>query len=177
MKIKYVGKNINLKDNFKELVDKKLGKLDKYFSQDVEATATFSVHGNFKTAEITVWLRSGTIIRAEETSDDMLASVDLIVESLDRQLRKYKTKLQSKKANESIRFEEVLESEETLKDEDKPSVVKVKKVVMRPMFLEDAIMQMELLGHDFFLYLDAETDLISVVYKRKDGDFGVIEPK
>ncbi|MDO4778095.1 MAG: ribosome-associated translation inhibitor RaiA [Tissierellia bacterium] len=176
MKIKYIGKNINVRDNFKESVDKKLGRLDKYFVEDVEATATFSVYGNFKTAEVTIWLKSGTIMRAEETSDDMLASVDLVVESLDRQLRKYKTKLKAKKSTESIRFEEVPETEETVHEDDKPNIVRVKKIGLKPMFVEDAVLQMELLGHAFFVYLDAETELVSVVYKRNDGNFGLIEP-
>ncbi|MGF0040021.1 ribosome hibernation-promoting factor, HPF/YfiA family [Peptoniphilaceae bacterium SGI.131] len=174
MKIKYVGKNISIRDNFKEQVEKKLGRLDKYFHEDIEATASFSVHGNFKTVEVTIWLKSGTILRAEETSDDMLSSVDLAVEALDRQLRKYKTRLQAKKATGSIRYEEV--PDEDFLEESKPSVVKVKKIGLKPMFIEDAVMQMELLGHSFFVYLDAETEQVNVVYKRNDGNFGLIEP-
>ncbi len=176
MKINYVGKNITVRENFKEVVDKKLQRLDKYFEKDVEAKATFSTNGNFKTVEVTIWLKSGTIIRAEETSDDMLNSVDMAVESLDGQLRKYKTKLQARK-NESIRYDQVVEDEFTLPEDEKPNIVKVKTIGLKPMFIEDAVLQMELLGHDFFVYQDAETDLVSVVYKRNDGDFGLIEPK
>lgn len=176
MKINYVGKNITIRENFKELVDKKLQRLDKYFEKDVEAKATFSTNGNFKTVEVTIWLKSGTIIRTEQTSDDMLASVDMAVESLDGQLRRYKTKLQSRK-NESIRFDQVEEDEYTVPEEEKPNIVKVKNIGLKPMFIEDAVLQMELLGHDFFVYQDAETDLVSVVYKRNDGGFGLIEPR
>lgn len=177
MRIQYVGKNITIRDNFKDVVEKKLRKLDKYFGDDVEAKATFSDIGNDKTCEVTIWLKSGTIIRSEETTDDMLTSVDRTVESLDRQLRKYKTKLQSKKSQESIRFEEVIEDEETLSEDDKPNVVKTKTIGLKPMFIEDAIMQMDLLGHDFFVYQDAETDHVAVVYKRKDGNYGLIDPQ
>ena len=171
MKINYVGKNITIRENFKETVEKKLLRLDKFFDEDVEMKATFSTIGNFKTVEVTIWLKSGTIIRTEETSDDML------VESLDGQLRKYKTKLKAKKTNESIRFDQVAEDEETLSEDDKPNIVRVKEIGLKPMFVEDAVMQMELLGHDFFVYEDAETNLVSVVYKRNDGNFGLIEPR
>lgn len=174
MKIQYIGKNINVRDNFKTEVAKKLERLDKYFENDVEAKASFSVHGNFNTAEVTIWLKKGTILRAEETSDEMLISVDRVVDSLDRQIRKYKTKLQSRKSNESIRYEEVPMDETTLKSDKEPKVVKVKSIGLKPMFIEDAIMQMELLGHNFFVFRDAELEAISVVYKRKDGDYAII---
>ncbi len=175
MRIEHVGKNITLRDNFKEEVEKKLSRLDRYFDQDVEARATFSSYGNFKTVEVTIWLKKGTILRAEETTDDMLSSVDRVIDSLDRQIRKYKTKLQTRKNGESIRFEEVPHDETTIEEGTKEKVVKYKKIGLKPMFIEDAIMQMNLLNHDFFVYEDAETSKISVVYKRKDGDFGVIE--
>ena len=114
-------------------------------------------------------------MRAEETSDDMLSSVDRVVDSLERQIRKYKTKLQSRKQGESIRYDEIPSDETTISEDHKPSVVKVKKIGLKPMFIEDAVMQMDLLGHDFFVYQDAETELVSVVYKRNDGDYGLIE--
>lgn len=173
MRIEYFGKNINIRDNFKEEVEKKLERLDKYFEDDVKVKATFSTEGNFKTVEVTIWLKKGTILRAEESSDDMLSSVDRVVEALDRQLRKYKTKLLARHAGESIRYNEIPDDIEETKHDAKVS--KVKKIGLKPMFIEDAIMQMELLGHDFFVYQDAETELVSVVYKRNDGDYGIIE--
>lgn len=176
MKINYVGKNVTIRDNFKEQVDKKIGRLNKYFDDDVEAKATFSTNGNFKTVEVTIWLRTGAIIRTEETSDDMLNSVDMAVASLDSQLRRYKTKLQSRK-HESIRYDQVIEDEDTLPEDEKPNIVKVKQIGLKPMFVEDAALQMQLLGHDFFVYQDAETDLVSVIYKRHDGGYGLIEPR
>ncbi|MDO4605594.1 MAG: ribosome-associated translation inhibitor RaiA [Helcococcus sp.] len=175
MRIEYVGKNITIRDNFKEDVEKKLSRLDRYFDDDVEARATFSSYGNFKTVEVTIWLKKGTILRAEETTDDMLSSVDRVIDALDKQIRKYKTKLQTRKTGESIRFEEVPHDETTIQEGAKEKVVKYKKIGLKPMFIEDAIMQMNLLNHDFFVYEDAETSKIAVVYKRKDGDFGVIE--
>ena len=175
MRVQYVGKNINIRENLKEDVEKKLNKLDKYFDEDIEAKATFSTHGNFKTVEITIWLKKGTILRAEETSDDMLSSVDRCVESLDRQIRKYKTKLQVRNSGESIRYDEIPTDDITIPAEQAARVTKVKKIGIKPMFIEDAIMQMDLLGHDFFVYQDAETENVSVVYKRNDGDYGLIE--
>lgn len=177
MNINYVGKNLTIRDNFKKTVEKKLEKLSKYFDDDVKSTATFSIHGNFKKVEVTIWLRSGTIIRAEEVSDEMLDSVDMAVESLDAQLKKYKSKLQSKKNGESIRFENLQEDEDTIKEDQKPKIVKTKEIGLKPMFIEDAVMQMELLGHNFFVYQDAETDNVAVIYKRNDGNYGLIEPK
>ncbi|MFM1515349.1 ribosome hibernation-promoting factor, HPF/YfiA family [Helcococcus ovis] len=175
MKVQYVGKNITVRENFKEEVDKKLGRIDKFFDGDIEAKASFSNHGNFKTAEITIWLKKGTILRAEETSDDMLSSVDRVIESLERQIRKYKTKLQVRNSGESIRYDEIPVDDSTISEDDEPKVVKIKKIGLKPMFIEDAVMQMNLLGHDFFVYQDAETEKVSVVYKRNDGNYGLIE--
>lgn len=175
MRIEYVGKNINIRDNFKADVEKKLSKLNKYFDEDIDAKATFSVDGNFKTVEVTIWLKKGTILRAEETTDDMLSSVDRVVESLDRQMRKYKTKLQTRKSGESIRYEAIPTDNLTIQEDEEPTIVKVKKIGLKPMFVEDAIMQMDLLDHDFFVYQDAETELVSVVYRRTDGNYGIIE--
>ena len=175
MRIEYVGRNINIRDNFKNEVEAKISRLDKYFDEDVDAKATFSVNGNFKKAEITIFLKGGTILRAEETTDDMLTSVDRAIDGLISQIRKYKTKLQNRKQGESIRYEHIQEDETTLEEDSTPEVIKTKKIGLKPMFLEDAIMQMELLNHDFFVYTDAETELVSVVYKRNDGNYGVIE--
>lgn len=173
MRIEYVGKNINLRDNFKTEVEKKLSRLEKYFDEDVEARVVFSSHSNSKKVEITIWLKRGTILRSEVTTNDMLASVDGVIDALDKQIGRYKKKLR-KRSNESIRFEEV-PIEDTTLEEESDTVVKVKKIGIKPMFIEDAIMQMNLLHHDFFVYEDAESGKISVVYRRKDGNFGLIE--
>lgn len=175
MRIQYLAKDMNLRDNFKEEVESKLAKLDKYFDEDVEAKATFSLNGNFKTCEVTIWLKKGTILRAEETTDDMLSSVDRVVDSLDAQIRKYKNRLKSRKNGESIRYDQIPDDLPEDTADKEPEIVRVKKIGLKPMFIEDAIMQMDLLNHDFFVYEDAETNQVSVVYKRVDGNYGVIE--
>ena len=117
-----------------------------------------------------------TILRAEERSEDMAGSIEAVVDKLEGQLRKHKTKLQKRYANEPLKFNfDALESEE--EDEaDMPKVVRTKKFAVKPMSVEEATMQMELLGHDFFVFLNAETEDVNVVYARKDGNFGLIEP-
>ena len=152
-----------------------MSKLDKYFQKDIEGNVTFSTQKNRKIIEVTINL-PGTIIRAEESSDDMYASIDKAVDVLERQIRKYKTKLQKRYQNgETIRFENVMPLPAE-KDEDKPKLVKRKKFGLKPMSYEEAILQMELLRHNFFVFMDADTDDVSVVYKRKDGNYGLIEP-
>ena len=176
MKMNYAGKNVEVTDALRDVTEKKLTKLDKYFQKDIEGNVTFSTQKNRKIIEVTINL-PGTIIRAEESSDDMYASIDKAVDVLERQVRKHKTKLQKRYKNtETIRFENVipLSVEE---DNDKPKLVKTKTFTLKPMSSEEAILQMELLRHNFFVYLDGESNDVGVVYKRKDGDYGLIEPQ
>src|SRR5699024_4637663 len=134
------------------------------------------IQRNLKTIEITINLPR-TILRAEESSDDMYASIDKAVDVLERQIRKYKTRLQKKyQDNQTIRFENVMPLQEE-KDDGKPKIVRRKRFNLKPMYNEEAILQMELLGHNFFVYIDAETDMVNIIYKRKDGDYGLIEPQ
>lgn len=176
MKLNYVGKNVQIRDYFKEEADKKFGRLDKYFDQDVEGTVTLSVNGNFKTIEVTVYLPD-QILRAEETSDEVLTAVDSAVDALVSQIRKYKTKLKKRHTNgRSIRFEHIPEMEDAIEEDDSPNIARVKEIGIKPMSVEEAILQMELLGHDFFVFWDAQTDETHVVYKRKKGDYGLIVP-
>ena len=176
MKMIYAGINVEVTDALREVTEKKLTKLDKYFQKDIEGNVTFSTQKNRKIIEVTINL-PGTIIRAEESSDDMYASIDRAVDVLERQVRKHKTKLQRRyKNNDTIRFENVipLTVEE---DINKPKLVKTKRFNLKPMSSEEAILQMELLRHNFFVYLDGTSDLVGIVYKRKDGDYGLIEPE
>lgn len=176
MKLNFTGKNMEITDALRDVTEKKIGKLDKYFQKDIEGNVTFSSEKNRKIIEVTINL-PGTIIRAEESTDDMYASIDNAVDILERQIRKHKTRLQKRyKNNETIRFENVapLPVEE---EEEKPKLVRRKKFGLKPMSSEEAILQMELLRHNFFVYLDAEDEGISVVYKRKDGNYGLIEPE
>lgn len=177
MNIQFVGKNVEVTDALREVTEKKLNKLEKYFEEPINGNVTFSTQKNNKTIEVTINI-PGTIIRAEETSDDMYASIDKSVDILERQIRKYKTKLQKRyKEGQTIRFENVtpLQSEEL--DNEKPNIVRRKRFIIKPMNYEEAVLQMELLRHNFFVFRSDETDEISVVYKRKDGDYGLIEPQ
>lgn len=176
MNLNFAGKNVEVTQALKDVTEKKLGKLEKYFQKDIVGNVTFSTEKNRKIIEVTINL-PGTILRAEESSDDMYASIDRTVDILERQIRKYKTRLQKRyQNNETIRFENVVPlpvSDET----EKPSLVKRKRFTLKPMSSEEAILQMELLRHNFFVYQDAETEDISVVYKRKDGNYGLIQPE
>lgn len=176
MKIKITGKNMDITDALKEITFKKIGKLDKYFQEDVDTNVTFSVEKNRQIIEVTINL-PGTILRAEEYSDDMYNSIDKAVDVLEGQIRKYKTKLQKRYQNgETIRFENI-EPMPKPKEEDIPKLVKVKRFAMKPMDAEEAILQMELLRHNFFVFMNGETEEVNVVYKRKDGNYGLIEPE
>lgn len=179
MNLNYTGKNMDLTDALRDVTEKKMAKIDKYFQKDIEGNVTFSSETNRKIIEVTIYL-PGTIIRAEESSDDMYASIDKAVDVLERQVRKYKTRLQNKYKNtETIRFENLtpLSEEEKGEEDDSPKIVRRKSFVLKPMLEEEAVLQMELLGHNFFIYMDGETGDTNIVYKRKDGNYGLIEPE
>lgn len=178
MKLNYAGKNVEVTQALKDVTDKKLGKLDKYFQKDIVGNVTFSTEKNRKIIEVTINL-PGTILRAEESSDDMYASIDRTVDILERQIRKYKTRLQRRyqNNNETIRFENVVPLPNGDDGGEKSKVVKRKKFNLKPMSVDEAILQMELLRHNFFVYTDAETSDVSVVYRRKDGNYGLIQPE
>lgn len=176
MNLKFTGKNVEVTQALKDVTEKKFGKLEKYFQRDIEGNVTFSTEKNRKIIEVTINL-PGTIIRAEESSDDMYASIDRTVDILERQIRKYKTKLQKRyQNNETIRFENV-QPLSSVEDTDKKGLVKKKRFTLKPMSQEEAILQMELLGHNFFVFLDSKDEEVAVVYKRKDGNYGLIEPE
>lgn len=176
MNLNYTGKNMDITDALRDVTDKKLARLDKYFQKDIQGNVTFSSEKNRKIIEVTITL-PGTIIRAEEATDDMYVSIDKAVDVLERQIRKYKTKLQARYKNtETIRFDNVnpLNAEE---QDDTPSIVRRKSFILKPMMEEEAVLQMELLGHNFYVFMDARSGGTSIVYKRKDGDYGLIEPE
>ncbi len=176
MQLNFAGKNVEVTQALKDVTEKKLVKLEKYFQRDIVGNVTFSTEKNRKIIEVTINL-PGTILRAEESSDDMYASIDRAVDILERQIRKYKTRLQKRyQNNETIRFENVIPLP-VGDDNEKSSLVRKKKFTLKPMSAEEAILQMELLRHNFFVFQDAETEDISVVYKRKDGNYGLIEPE
>ena len=165
MKLNFTGKNMEVTEALKDVTEKKLSKLDKYFQEDAEGSITYSVERNRKIIEITINL-PGTILRAEESSDDMYASIDRAVDVLEGQIRKYKTKLQRRFNNgETIRFENIVPLNDEL-EQDRPKVVRTKRFDMKPMNVEEAILQMELLRHNFFVFMNADSDDINVLYKR-----------
>lgn len=174
MNINFVGKNMEVTEALKSVTEDKFARLDKYFDQDVNGTVTFTKEGSQDVIEVTIEV-PGSIIRVEEASEDMYASIDLAIDVVERQVRKYKRKLQDHQRNrESIRFENIIPLDD---NQEESKLVRRKKFNMKPMMEEEAILQMELLGHNFFVFLNGETDDLSVIYKRKDGNYGIIEPQ
>lgn len=173
------GENIEVTQAIRDYVQKRISKLEKYFEQSVDSTA----HVNLKVyqnkdskVEVTIPLPYLTL-RAEETSPDLYASIDLVTDKLERQIRKYKTKINRKAREKGFKNVEFTpEAAEAPKDdESKLEVVRTKRVSLKPMDNEEAILQMDMLGHDFFIYEDAETEGVNIVYRRNDGRYGLIE--
>lgn len=168
------GKNIEVTAALKEAVIDKLSKLERYFTPDTEVSVTMNVEKERQRIEVTIPLK-GTIIRAEQVSTDMYASIDLVEAVLERQLRKYKNKIVDHKQS-AVALSQVFLQEDT-GAEDEIKIVREKKFAIKPMDVEEACVQMELLGHDFFVFRNAETDEVNVVYKRKGNTYGLIEPE
>lgn len=168
------GKNIEVTAALKEAVIDKLSKLERYFTPDTEVSVTMNVEKERQRIEVTIPLK-GTIIRAEQVSTDMYASIDLVEAVLERQLRKYKNKIVDQKQS-AVALSQVFLQEDT-GAEDEIKIVREKKFAIKPMDVEEACVQMELLGHDFFVFRNAETDEVNVVYKRKGNTYGLIEPE
>ena len=174
MRYTITGRNIDVTPGLREAVIEKIGKLERYFNQDTEAIITLSVTKDRQKIEVTIPVK-GHIIRAEEQSTDMYVSIDLVEEIIERQLKKYKKKLIDKKQS-PVDFSEFYIQEETEAD-DEIKIEKVKRFAMIPMDPEEACVQMELLGHSFYVFLNAETEEVNVVYKRKGQTYGLIEPE
>ncbi len=175
MKYSIIGRNIEVTDGLREAVTNKLSKLDKYFQPDTQATITFSVQRDMQKIEVTIPTNVG-FIRAEQASGDMYSSIDRIEEIIERQIKKYKSKLIDKKQSAQS-FSELFINDSESYDEDEIKIVRTKKFGVKPMDAHEACLQMELLGHSFYVFLNADTELVSVVYKRKDGSYGLIEPE
>ena len=175
MKVIVIAKNIELTAALKEIVEKKVNKLEKYIDPNVEARVTLSVQKSRHIIEVTIPF-NGVILRGEESTSDMYKSLDLVEEKIERQIRKQKTRLSRKKGG-SFKFAELGGESKPVVEEDEGKLVRVKKFGVKPMNSEEAILQMDLLGHNFFVYQDADTSKVNVVYKRKDGDYGLLEPE
>ena len=173
MRITITGKNLTVIEDLKNRIEKKLGKMDRYFRQEVDATVRLTQEKNLRyIAEITITV-GGIMLRAEETSDDIIKSADRAVDKIERQIRRHRTKLE-KRLHEEV----VIQAEETENsvEEESQELVRVKRFEMKPMTVEDAILQMDMLGHSFFLFQNSETGITSVVYRRNDGNIGMLEP-
>ncbi|OYD08063.1 ribosome hibernation-promoting factor, HPF/YfiA family [Paludifilum halophilum] len=184
MKYNIRGNNIELTDALRDYVEKKASRMEKYFhsTSTTEAHVSLSVFRDEHKVEVTVPF-PGVLVRAEESSENMYASIDKVVEKLERQIRKYKTKV-NRKFRQDGTLRAQLENGATLSDlesenteEEDFQIVRTKRFNLKPMDTEEAILQMDMLGHNFFVFSNATTDQVNVVYKRKDGRYGLIEPE
>ena len=174
MKFIIVGRNIEVTPALRSTVEEKIGKLGKYFNPDTEVHVTLSVEKERQKIEVTIPVK-GNIIRSEQVSNDMYVSIDLVEEIIERQLKKYKTKIVDKHQAGGSFSKMYVENDYV--DEEEVRIVRTKRFDIKPMYPEDACIQMELLGHSFFVFIYAETDQVNVVYKRKGDTYGLIEPE
>ncbi len=173
MKITIIGRKVNLRTSFKELVQKKLSKFERIFDADAEATVTVTVERNRQTVEITIRQR-GMICRAEDTSLDMNEALDHVIAALGRQMRRNKTRLEkAKKVDPGLTFSDDYYDE----PDEELSVARTKRFAVKVMTPEEAIMQMNMLDHEFFMFRDDQSGEINVVYRRKTGDYGLLVPE
>ena len=173
MKIIVTGKNITISEKIQDAIDKKFEKLGKYFADDIQAKVIIHPEKSKVKMEATI-VTKGTIFRAEEVSQDVFDCIDIVADKLLKQLTKYKGKLMKRnKSKESVRFEMLPETE----PQEVGELVKTKKFTLVPMTTEEAILQMELLQHSFFVFLDEDTDEVNVVYKRNDSDYGMLQTR
>ncbi|MGI5968183.1 MAG: ribosome hibernation-promoting factor, HPF/YfiA family [Lachnospiraceae bacterium] len=174
MKFIISGKNIDVTDGLRSAVNEKIGKLERYFTDSTEIHVTLSTEKERQKIEVTIPMK-GNIIRAEQESNDMYVSIDLVEEIIERQLRRYKTKLIEKQQT-AVSLNKAFIEEEN-EDDEEIRIIRTKRFAVKPMDSEEACVQMELLGHSFFVFRNAETDEVNVVYKRKNHTYGLIEPE
>lgn len=183
MRFNIRGENIEVTPALREYVEKKVGRLERYFEEDItsDVNVTMKVTRDRHTVEVTIPMPR-LLLRAEETSLDMYASIDLVVEKLERQIRKHKTRVNRKYRQEGSRKDFFVENgtpanAEEHEESERFEIVRTKRFDLKPMDAEEAILQMDLLGHNFFVFHDAVENKVSVVYKRKDGRYGLIQPE
>jgi len=177
------GEHLEVTEALRDYVEKKLSRLERYFEAPLtsEVYVTLSVVKGLQTIEVTIPL-SGVLLRAEERNNDMYASVDLVVDKLERQIRKHKTKANRKIRQEGgkrdlFRMEALGAPTAVVDEEDEFELVRTKRFNLKPMDVEEAILQMNMVGHSFFVFANMDTDQVNVVYKRDDGKYGLIEPE
>lgn len=174
MRITLSGKNIEITEGLRQAVEEKLSKLERYFTPETDIIVTLSVEKERQKIEVTIPVK-GNIIRSEQVSNDMYVSIDLVEEVIERQLKKYKNKIIDQKQS-AANFQKEYIDKEVEEDED-VKIIRTKRFDIKPMYPEDACVQMELLGHNFFVFQNAETEEVNVVYKRKGNTYGLIEPE
>ena len=169
------GKNIEITPALHDYVEKKVGRVTKYFNTVGEITVLLTVTKGRHIVEVTVPVE-GILLRGEESTMDMYTSIDLVIEKLERQIRKHKTKLERRFRNGGFRMESAVAPVNEADSGEEYPVVKTKRFAVKPMDVQEAIMQMNLINHEFFVFRDAKTEEVNVVYRRKDGNYGLIEP-
>ena len=178
MEINVRGDKIKVTQAIQDYATDKLNRINKYIgdAEKVRATVVVNVKGHNQKVEVTIPLKN-VILRAEETRDDLYAAIDVVVDKLERQIRKNKTKLQSKKMKDKLSKDFMIDVIDSIEEEkeDANKIVKRKSIEVKPMSEEEAVLQMELLEHQFYIFKDAETNKTAVVYKRKEGNYGIIE--
>ena len=174
MKYIILGKNIEVTDGLRAAVEDKIGKLEKYFTPETEVHVTLSVEKDRQKIEVTIPVK-GSIIRSEQVSNDMYVSIDLVEEIIERQLKKYKKKLTEQQQAANFFKQDYIEKD--YMDDEEIKIIRTKKFDIKPMYPEDACIQMERLGHNCYVFCNAETDQVNVVYKRKGNTYGLIEPE
>ena len=174
MRFIITGRNIDVTEGLKSAVEEKLGKLDRFFAPETEVNVTLSVEKERQKIEVTIPVK-GNIIRSEQDSSDMYVSIDLVEEVIERQLKKYKNKIVSKQQNAAAFAQEFVDKD--YDDEDDVKIIRTKRFGIKPMDPEEACVQMELLGHNFYVFFNSETEEVNVVYKRKGNTYGLIEPE
>lgn len=178
MNIIISGKNIEVSDYLRNVVEKKAKKLGRYFKPDTEMHVMLSIEKSRHIAEVTI-LVDGIVLRGEEATGDMYSSIDVVLKKLERQMRKHRTKLEKRLRDDAFESETIYEYYDEAEDadsDDAPRIVRNKKFVARPMDIDDAVMQMELLGHSFFVFRNMHNNEVNVLYRRSDGNYGLIEP-
>jgi putative sigma-54 modulation protein len=165
------GKNFEITNALREWVDKKVGKVEKYFDNIQEAQVMLSVSRGRHRAEVTIPL-DGIVLRGEEETEDMYTSIDKVMDKMERQIEKYKSRIYPRLKDQSVRF-----PEKAVAEAEMPQVVRTKRFALKPMPVEEAILQMNLIGHNFFVFRNSDTEEVNVVYARKDGNYGLIEPE
>lgn len=176
MRYTITGRNIEVTPGLRAAIEKKIGKLEHFFTPETEVIVSLSAQKDRQKIEVTIPVKGNTI-RAEESSTDMYVSIDLVEEVIERQIRRYRKKLIDKKQAAVSFSQSFIEEEDPAPQDDEIQIVKTKRFAVKPTIPEEACLQMEMLGHNFYVFLNAETEQVNVVYKRKNGTYGLIEPE